>query len=95
MVPEMRFLHAIMGGRPYEGLTTLRLAVACLYLLGILSVVQIVGSSLLVSMELAGSVLDVWAALVLIAVWLFLDRKINTKITSGHPLWCTGFTSSS
>ena len=77
MVPEMRFLRPIMGGRPYEGLTTLRIAVVCLYLLGVLSIVQIVGSSLLVSMELAGSVGGIWATVVLVAVWLVLDREIQ------------------
>ena len=77
MVPEMRFLRPIMGGRPYEGLTTLRIAVVCLYLLGALSIVQIVGSSLLVSMELAGSVGGIWATVVLVAVWLVLDREIQ------------------
>ena len=71
MVPEMHFLRPIIGRRPYEGLTALRITVACLYLLGTLSVVQIVGSSLLVSMESTSSVRDVWATVVLVAVWYF------------------------
>ena len=75
MVPKLRFLRPTMGERPDEGLTTLRIAVACLYLLMILSILQIVGSSLLVSMELPGSVRDVWAIVVLVAVWLFLRPR--------------------
>ena len=84
MIPELRFLRPIMGGQSHDGLTTLRITVTCLYLLGTLSVVQIVGSSLLVSMELAGSMRTVWAFVVLTAVWLFPDYKVNTKIALGH-----------
>ena len=90
----MLFLHPVMGRRSYEGVTALVITVVCLYLLVILSVVQIVGSSLLVSMKLASSVRYVWATVVLVAVWLFLDRReINAKIVTGHLLWYAGCTS--
>ena len=84
MIPEMRFLRPITGGRSHHGLTILRIIVACLYLLGTLSIVQIVGSSLLFSMELAGSMRTVWAFVVLVAVWLFIDYEVHTKIALGH-----------
>lgn len=64
----MRFLELTMDGRLHESLTTLRIIVACLYVLAISSVLQISGTSVLISMTLGGSYHDVLGMLVITSV---------------------------